>query len=272
MRIKEGVKIPEGGIPVAIDSNIFLLMADLLDPSNDPTGEVMKGLINRNLNPSRYKKIPRHKLPKLLQHTYFYKYEDRLTHGEYLTRYTRLEDMFKFYQLIKHGIVHPFLIPSVFNEITDTYIKNNTIPQLCSRADVPDHEYPEFVKKRDAIATEYLKKGAIPTETNDIINRYNPTSASKKMAEAALLGLVFVTADATDYIHGFGNEFSRQNEIESINEDHKLLFSDNFNDKPVASRPYLLSNYLPKLTYYLAGKNDSHVTVYLNSDKVDLLD
>ena len=261
----------ERNIPIALDANTFGYLALIGNYRSDPTGEIFEALKKGTLDAEKYIGKPEENLPPILRNSYFGHYKkEKLEDGTEVRKYERLEKTFKLYRLIKYRIVRAYITPLVYQQIESEFLRS-PFARYCEVIKIPDDEYEEFSKERYELAEAYMKKKAVPMDTNDILDRDKPTMSALVMAEPSMLGLMFVTGKLNSYINDNTNMpnglHARQNLIQQVNKSKKYLYLDN-NGELTAPSPVFISSFVNQVEKYLKYDLFLPKTLYLENSNL----
>ena len=260
--------IPAGGIPVAIDTNMFIYLEQLVNPRFDPNNEIKDALRSGRLYPSLYKDKRFSELPPLLQNKYLgliEKYER--PDGKVISIYSKLLDVYHLYEQIISGKIHPYLTPTAYREVKYMYL-NSCMKKYCTVVKIPDDKFEDFKQKRNNLAIQYVLQGAMKAEWNSFKDENIPSNDSVIMAEASVFGLILITANIKDFIDNVksNGDYDRADSILAVNMSMGYIFEDNRGNK-VGSIPMAPATFYKRFKFLTANSHRNNLTLYLHGDE-----
>ena len=261
------VNMPEGGVPVAIDANLFVYLEKLANPRFDPNNEVKNAMATSSLHPANYANKRRKELPPLLQDKYLGIIDViEKSDGKTIKMYSKLLDIFHIYQLIMGGKIHPYLTPTAYREVKYVYA-NSYMRKFCTVVTVPNEKFDDYKEKRNDLAKEYVDQGAMKGRWVAYEDKYLPDNDAVIMAESAIFGLILITANIKDFIDNvrLEGEYDRADLIRDINFTMGYIFKDNSGNN-TSSQPFSPASFYSRLKNWLRGRKDKDKTIWLQSD------
>jgi len=194
-------------LKIAIDYEFAVALARFYDLEYSVDGDLVKGVRQRTLFPSKFKNMKFEDLPTLFkQDKWFSFYELRQTRisGKqyYNDKYfANLINCYIFMKAVEDGTIEICMTETPLNFALQNDVSKNFVEKFVTALTVPEEHSKEFLKKRRELVKEYLKSGAIEQEYYPDGNARCYPFPAVYVAEATLFGIFLMVKSVSKYIH-----------------------------------------------------------------------